>query len=579
MRALRLRAPLQGLAAALLLGLTLLAAQAAGTVPQPRLNPFLAQTDNNQGHWNDAATDSTEVAVPRGHYRVTPGSWDLVPNEAMGIPAYADTVGGREVTWFWAGFSMRKLVREVDARGRGRWLEIDRVGIQPDLPQYRPASAHERLQQAQAVQRLLEAGDERGLLDYLRAQPNRLMSAVEDQVRLGVLYSLITRDHGFVGSMGRGLIRIDQADPQDPYSPMRPPRVVTLPEHLFDDARVKAQTIFPTDTVFGLSMSFNGYLVVNTLGGRIVSIDRNTLQVVDVYRASGADEVFTNSFATSEECDGGALYVASNTTMYRLVVDANGRIHDDPARGAWRARYDRGTRLPLGKITDGTGATPTLMGFGPGEDKLVVITDGARRMRLVAFWRDQPPPGWTPPDGVPDARIAGQVEVDMGPGADVVQSEQSVVVYGTHAFVINNVPSPQARPYLAPGAYYRGLMMGATRAPPAGAAMYRWDARQRRWSHLWSRPELGMLATVPMISGGSRMVIVNGIEGGRLGRLMHLGLDLDSGQTVMSIDSGLDPIFNGSFTGIKCASDGALWYTTMFGLLRMNVQAMERVAR
>lgn len=31
------------------------------------------------------------------------------------------------------------------------------------------------------------------------------------------------------------------------------------------------------------------------------------------------------------------------------------------------------------------------MGFGNDEDKLVVITDGAKRMKLVAFWRDAIP--------------------------------------------------------------------------------------------------------------------------------------------------------------------------------------------
>jgi hypothetical protein len=154
-----------------------------------------------------------------------------------------------------------------------------------------------------------------------------------------------------------------------------------------------------------------------------------------------------------------------------------------------------------------------------------------------------------------------------------------VVVYGPYAFVINNVPPPNAPPYLAPGGYYRGLLFGATRAPPAGAAMFHWDNRRHAWTALWTRPDLGMLATVPMLSGGSRMVIVNGIEGGRLGRLYHLGLDVDTGETVMSIDTAMDPLFNGSFTGIKCDADGNLWYTMMFGLVRLDVSKMERVRR
>lgn len=566
-----LRAAVLGAVAGWALLAATLPAGAAG-VSQPRLNPYLAQIDNNQGHWNDAQTDSTEVAVPRGHYEITPGSWQIVPSDALGIPAYTDTVAGRQVIWYFAGFSMRKLVR-VD----GRELEVDRVHLPVDLPGYRAVSAHERLQQAREVRRHLAAGDERGLLDYLRSQPNRLQSAVEDQVRHGVLYSLITRDHAIIGSNARGLIRFDQVDPADPFSRLATPLSRQLGDEYFDDERVKRQTIFPTDIVFGLSMTYNGHLVISTLGGRIMTLDRRTLQVIDVYRVAGADEVITNSFATGEECEGGAVYIASNTTMYRLVVDAQGRIRSDAASGAWQAPYDRGIRLPLGKIADGTGATPTLMGFGPGEDRLVVITDGARKMRLVAFWRDGLPAGWRQKPGTLSPRIADQIEVDMGGGVDTVQSEQSVVAWGGYAFVINNVPSAQARPYLAPGSYYRGLLVGTTRPAPEGAAMYRWSNETHAWRALWVRPDVGLLATVPMLSGASRMVIVNGTVGGRLGELYHLGMDIDTGRTVMSIATGNDPLFNGTFTGIKCDPEGNLWYTMMFGLVRLDVTKMRRL--
>ena len=69
----------------------------------PALNPYLAREYNNQSHWNDAATDSTLLAVPRGHYRVTPGSYDWIPGETLGIPAYGARVRGREVVWFFTG--------------------------------------------------------------------------------------------------------------------------------------------------------------------------------------------------------------------------------------------------------------------------------------------------------------------------------------------------------------------------------------------------------------------------------------------------------------------------------------------
>lgn len=538
---------------------------------EPPSNPFLAREFNNQSHWNDAATDSTAIAVPRGHYRVTPDSYEWVPGEALGIPHYSALVAGREVHWFFAGTTLRKFVRE-----QGTLREVDRRSVAHRLPDYVMPTDDLRRQQAEDLRALIAARDEQAVVDYLDRQPNRLSSAVEDQVAHGVLYSLITADHAFIGANARGLLRIDQGDPTDPVSPLREPLQVTLPDSLFDDVKVRERTIFQTDSVFGLGMTFNGFLVINTVGGKIATLDRRSLRLIDVYRTPETEEVFSNSFATSREAKGGAVYVASNRKMYRLVVDARGRIHSDAGAGAWSARYDAGERLPVGKIADGTGATPTLMGFGRGEDELVVLTDGRRKMRLVAFWRNAIPKQRRSQPGV-DPRIADQLEVDMGPELATVQSEQSVVTYGSYAFVLNAVPDKSAPPIKARGSYARGLLTGLTRPLPRGVAMLRWNADQDRWQALWQRSDVGTVATVPMISGGSRMVIVNGGFVARPGELYHLGFDLDRGELVMSITSGADPLFNGAFTGIKCDRGGALMYTTVLGLLRFDVGRMQTV--
>ena len=538
---------------------------------EPPSNPFLAREFNNQSHWNDAATDSTAIAVPRGHYRVTPDSYEWVPGEALGIPHYSALVAGREVHWFFAGTTLRKFVRE-----QGMLREVDRRPVAHQLPDYVPPTDDLRRQQAEDLRALIAARDEQAVVDYLDRQPNRLSSAVEDQVAHGVLYSLITADHAFIGANARGLLRIDQGDPTDPVSPLREPLQVTLPESLFDDDKVRERTIFQTDSVFGLGMTFNGFLVINTVGGKIATLDRRSLHLIDVYGTPETEEVFSNSFATSREAKGGAVYVASNRKMYRLVVDARGRIRSDAGAGAWSARYDAGERLPVGKIADGTGATPTLMGFGRGEDELVVLTDGRRKMRLVAFWRNAIPKQRRSQPGV-DPRIADQLEVDMGPELATVQSEQSVVTYGSYAFVLNAVPDKIAPPLKARGSYARGLLTGLTRPLPRGVAMLRWNADQDRWQALWQRSDVGTVATVPMISGGSRMVIVNGGFVARPGELYHLGFDLDRGELVMSIASGADPLFNGAFTGIKCDRGGVLMYTTVLGLLRFDVGRMQTV--
>ncbi len=545
------------------------------TVPA---NPYLADVHNNQGHWNDAQTDHVDLPVPKGHYEMTDEGYRIVYSDAWGVPAYTANVKGQRVHWFFAGFSMRKLIW-----ADGQFTQVDRLDLPPPdaMGAFEFLDDETRIQQRAAVQDILDRDDpddiESALADYLRTTPNRMLSAVEDQVQHGILYSLFTKDHGLIGSNSRGLIRIDQTDPTDPYSKLKPAYKVTLPDRLFNNERVQANTIFPTDVVFGLAMSFNGYVVINTLGGKLVTLDRNTFAVVDVHETQREGELYTNSFATSHELDGGAIYVASNKAMYRLAVLEDGTISDAPKHGAWSAEYDIGVSLPFGKIADGTGATPTLMGFGPNEDKLVVITDGARKMRLVAFWRDEIPAGWQAPKGAKSNRIADQAQVDIGT-SDTVQSEQSVVVSGDYAFVVNGVFSGKSKPYLTRGSFYRGFLVGTTRIPPTGAAMFKWRSDKHGWQPVWSRSDIGVLATVPFISTPSHMVVVNGYFADRLKQNYHLGLDLDTGEAVMSIESGTDPAFNGTFTGVKCDFDGTLMYTTLFGLVRFDVDKMDLVA-
>ncbi len=553
------------------LALLLATAVSAASPTVPQLNPFLAQSYNNQGHWNDAATDGTDIAVPRGAFEVTPGSFEIVPNESASLPHYSDQVGGKEIYWWWSGLSLRKL--RID---NGKFVEIDRMKVPHTLPNYKEVTPEQRMAQAADVQKFLHAKDEQGLLDYMKSQPNRMLTAVQDQVQVGTIYSLLTREDTFVGASGRRLFAIAQIDPKNPDSRMQPAKEKLLPVELFDNEKAKRGTRYPADAMFGIGMTYNGYLLVNTVGGKVITLDRNTLDVVDVYAVKGSDELFLNGFATGPEARGGAVYVASNTTMYRLVVDTQGKIHDDEKSGAWHEPYERGAKFTSIKIADGTGSTPTLMGFGPKDDKLVVFTDGANKMRMVAMWRDQIPAGWKQKPGTLSRRIADQREVDLGPEIDTVQSEQSVAVYGNHAFVINNIPTRQA-PQLSNQSYFASMINGATRPSPRGAAMMKWDPVKRAWKTQWTRTDVGSVSIVPMISGGSRMAIIDGYFADRMNDRHYIGMDLDTGKTVLKIRTGTDPRFNGMFSAIKCDPDGNIMFGMAFGLVRMDTSKMKRI--
>lgn len=233
--------------------------------------------------------------------------------------------------------------------------------------------------------------------------------------------------------------------------------------------------------------------------------------------------------------------------------------------------------MPPPKIGDGTGSTPTLMGFGPDEDKLVVITDGAKKMRLVAFWRDQIPAGWMPKREMPSPRIVDQIEVDMGPQTEIVQSEQSVAVYGDYAFVVNNIVSNETATLSTQG-FYVNLINGATRPGPTGAAAFKWSTASHSWAQQWTRKDVSSISVVPMISGGSRMAIIDGYYANKWNERHRIGMDLDTGRTVMDINVGSDPVFNGMYAPIKVDFAGNIFYGAAFGLVHVDIKKMTPVS-
>ncbi len=126
--------------------------------------------------------------------------------------------------------------------------------------------------------------------------------------------------------------------------------------------------------------------------------------------------------------------------MQRIICK-NGKFSTDASEGAWQASYDGGPAAPCIRLGYGTGSTPTLMGFGSDEDKLVVITDGCKRMKLAALLRrdEIPTDAKVIEEGNP--RLAGVFEVSCGlpVSTEWVQSEQWVSHGGYEAFVVNNI--------------------------------------------------------------------------------------------------------------------------------------------
>jgi len=153
----------------------------------------------------------------------------------------------------------------------------------------------------------------------------------------------------------------------------------------------------------------------------------------------------------------------------RKLVWTGTNLSDAEDDGAWSCPYTHSTQPPIIKVGVGTGSTPTLMGFGDDENTLVVITDGAKQMNLIAFWRDKIREG--------AERIADQIPVTYGfsPLPEWIQSEQSVVVSGYGAFVVNNMPMNVSSDLIGKNKILQVSLMGPAYDTAYGAERFEWD--------------------------------------------------------------------------------------------------------
>lgn len=259
--------------------------------------------------------------------------------------------------------------------------------------------------------------------------------------------------------------------------------------------------------------------------------------------------------------------------MHKLIWTGTS-ISDQPGDGAWDCEYDNSgiNQPPIIKVGDGTGSTPTLMGFGDDPDKLVVITDGADQMKLVAFWRSEIPGG--------SQRIADQIQVTCGlnplPGA-WIQTEQSVVVSGYGAFVVNNIPETVNPDVQKANKFVQVSLMGPGKDCPSsyGVERFQWDTLTHKWSSAWTRSDISSTSMVPVHSQSGNMALVNGW--GASGWEVW-GLDWDTGKTVHQTIFGEANFGNGAYAILQYLENQDLVLNSFAGSFRVRYGARQEPA-
>lgn len=540
-------------------------------------NPYLADSVAPIGHINSAQSTGVSHAGPSG------------PSEALSIenggltythlgpahfgyaisPEYAN---GRRVIWSNGGDRISKLDYES--------LQVIDEFFLEDSPVYEASEGAITTEQADADIRwldLLPKWPYTGLGTLFTSVP--MVKKYLGAGLAGVYYLASSDNILYVGGKNSILAYAD-ADPQDPQS-----RIV-----------LKNEWVKPPEITGGfnsMNMTYDGWLVSITDDGWVVLISRDfseyqamqltgaevapawNQKMLDMGRRQGSATWIRNGPAIDEY---GNIFVPSLQHMHKIIWNGE-KLSRDEADGAWVVPYsndgeinvtledvlnpDTGKPYTFVNVNSGTGSTASLMGFG-NEDKFVVITDGDEVMNMVLFWREDIPDDWQQIDGAPSRRIAGMLRADIGrDDAEAVQTEQSVVVSGYGAMVVNNAPASVPLKQVPAGAYI-GLAGHHPDFTPYGIQKFAWDPAARELREAWVNKEVSSANSVPIVSAAANKVYT---VGAREGKWTLEALDWTSGQSAFYYETGSSR-FNTLFSGVMLDQEGRAMHTTFHGIVR-----------
>jgi hypothetical protein len=536
----RIRTLVRSAAVVLLAAAQAVRAEASSAAGTPARNLFLATEIYAVDRVNPAQTSAFGYPVSRATYHFDLRKAPRVAGGPINVMTFAST----SPRFMWAVSSQRVAYIELTLTGfteRAR-LEID---SETRLPP--------------------------GRLDALLQSPFASLPQLEEAIRrdwgvddrtwstltTGGSCGIVDADNVLYVNAGRDgatLLAIGLVDPRKPEAGLKVRRRLDLSGVLPKAAGV------PGAALVGLNMTYDGKLIAVGRRG-LAAIERSLVGKPQVI-ALGDDETVSNGVAVDEK---GGIYVASDRIMRKVVWNLY-RLSVKESEGAWSAPYDTGRQPPTAKAGVGTGSTPALMGFGSDPDKLVVITDGADRMKLVAFWRDAIPNKFVQRPYARSLRVAGQIPAGCGltPAPEFIQSRHSVVVRGYGAFVVNGVRSQGMANRLVDA-----MAEGPFFDPPAGAERFEWDPEYRQWRSAWTRPDLVSTSMAPGLSSPSGIVLVHGYtkkDGWEI-----CGLDWDTGQTVHRTIFGRDPLGNGAYGSIQFLGRDDLLFNSIGGPIRAQL--------
>ncbi len=506
-------------------------------------NPYLADSVYPIAHGRCDQQDNSPLAGPTGPSEVLGG--DDVQYTWLGPGHFGTLVSGpypdgRRVIWS----NGRQTIAKLD------YDTLETLAVLPTGDQ--PVTPVPELEAA--VRGLDELRGEAAVTHALTLAMTYLMG-------LDGVYALVDCDNTLLLTRKSCVVAYRDADPTDPASPIT------------ETARWHKPVEVEGDFV-GVNLTFDGRLLLSTDHGWLVCLRRDFTDFCTL-ELPGAREQAADHWARMLECgrsgaygwvrkslcvdEDGGIYLPSVDHLHKVVWTGQ-RLSTDEADGAWSAPYRNGGGW-------GSGTTPSLMGFGPDEDRFVVIGDGDEVVNITLFWRDDVPHDWEQLPGAPSRRIAGLGPADMGdPGRRAIQTEQSITVSGYGAMTVNNEPA--SIPEGLPQAAVRSLCFYLGHDPayrPLGMHKYEWNPHTRTLDEAWVNTAVSTPNSVPFVSQGSDLVYTCGTRD----RLWTIeAVDWTTGESAFHYVVG-DSTFNTLGGGVLLDNEGRLLYGTIFGKSRI----------
>jgi hypothetical protein len=519
------------------------------TMPTP--NPYLADSLFAITHFDSSQSDSMPYGPPLGVFNVDPSQQPI----SYGGPVNIITLASTDRNYMWGvGTDRISYIHSGD----GQWDTVAKFDALADAT----GGAYPAISDANlmAFGQSSAVGMTTATMDtYLKSM---FGNNYGDRMGNGS-YVVVDNNNVLYSNYANSLYAFTLKDPNQPSA-----GITVL--HKIDNVvgAIEGNSPAPPDgtRLFGLSMTYDGHLIV-TLSNGVAVLDRDLNLASKKFYRFADNEYVSNSIAVDEN---NGLYVASNKLMRKLVWTGT-TLSDKATDGAWASTYDTSLELPpIIKFGNGTGSTPTLMGFGNDADKLVVITDGSQQMKMVAFWRDNIPDDFVQKAGTASRRIADQLPVTCGFTSlpQWIQSEQSVVVNGYGAFVVNNIPETVSSDIKNANKIEQVSLMGPAYPTSYGAERFQWDQSSHQWSSAWSRPDVSSTSMVPAHSQLDNMVLINGYTAANGWEVT--GLDWETGATTHQTIFGQANFGNGANAILQALGNGDLLFNSISGPIRVH---------